>query len=90
MEENKKEILLKKLENINEIIKKEANEKNYFKRGAIYEKLKNYNKAIEDYTNVIELVPECILAYKKRGECNINLKKYKEAIEDYDKAIELN
>ena len=37
MEENKKEILLKKLENINRIIEKEASEKNYFKRGAIYE-----------------------------------------------------
>ena len=90
MEENKKEILLKKLENINEIIKKEANEKNYFKRGTIYKKLKNYSEAIEDYDKVIKLNSNDAGYYNGRGSAKYSLGEYKESIEDYNKAIELN
>ena len=90
MEENKKEILLKKLENINKIIEKEANEKNYFKRGTIYKKLKNYSKAIEDYDKVIKLNSNDAGYYNGRGSAKYSLGEYKESVEDYNKAIKLN
>ena len=56
---------------------------NWFKRGL-------HDKAIEDYTKVIEIVPDFADAYNERGIVYRHMKEYDKAIEDYNKAVEIN
>jgi serine/threonine protein kinase/Flp pilus assembly protein TadD len=46
-------------------------------------------RAIEDFNQVIELVPRWYVGYFQRGTANSNLKRYDEALADLNKAIEL-
>jgi tetratricopeptide (TPR) repeat protein len=62
----------------------------YYNRGNAYGKLKQYKRAIEDYSKAIELDLKFADAYNNRGNAYDELKQYKRAIEDYNKAIELN
>jgi PGF-CTERM protein len=62
----------------------------YNNRGAAYYDLKQYERAIEDYSKAIELNPNYVGAYINRGVTYYDLKQYERAIEDFDKAIELN
>ena len=55
----------------------------------ITKNLKEYQKAIADYTKAIELKPDYYLAYYNRGNVHNNLKEYQKAIADYNQAIEL-
>ena len=61
----------------------------YYKRGSVYNKIKQYDKAIADWTVVIQLTADAIgyynrgIAYKEQG-------KFDEAIFDFTKAIDLN
>ena len=47
-----------------------------------------YQKAIEEFSQTIELDPQYAEAYYIRGHSYANLGQYERAIEDYDKAIE--
>ena len=48
------------------------------------------NKAIDDYTKVIELHPDMAEAYYNRGFPYYKLEQYDKALKDWDKAIEID
>ncbi|MGB6300284.1 MAG: tetratricopeptide repeat protein [Rivularia sp. (in: cyanobacteria)] len=50
----------------------------------------NHKRAIEVFTQVIEISPLDAVGYKKRGNACCDLGDYRRAIEDFTKAIELN
>ena len=51
---------------------------------------KDYDKAIEDYTQAIRLDPNYAAIRHNRGNAYWNKQKYGEAIEDYSQAIQLD
>jgi tetratricopeptide (TPR) repeat protein len=62
----------------------------YFGRALAYERLSDWNHALDDYNKTIELKSDFANAYMGRGNSYFNLLKYDEALSDYSKAIELN
>ena len=54
------------------------------------EKQERYDKAIEHYTETINLNPEFAIAYVNRGNVYANKGAFDTAIQDYTKAIDLN
>ena len=62
----------------------------YYNRGNAYVKLKESERAMEDYSKAIELNPNLAEAYNNRGNGYYELEEYERAIEDYSRAIELN
>ena len=64
--------------------------KAYVNRGLVKSEFKDYNGAISDYTQAIEINPNDATAYYNRGSVKYNLKDYNGAISDYTKAIEIN
>ena len=64
---------------------------NYLKDGIEKNIQGDYNKAIEDFTNIIDLDPDNYSAYYYRANAKFNLKKKDAtgALMDYNKAIEL-
>ena len=63
----------------------------YNNRGTAYRSLKEYDKALADFTSALQLNPLYFFAYKNRGNVyNYDLKQYDLAIMDYSKAIEYN
>ena len=61
----------------------------YYTRGLAYNSLKNYEKAILDFTESIKIDPSS-RSYYVRGRIYETLKRYDEAIRDYDEAIKLD
>jgi tetratricopeptide (TPR) repeat protein len=59
-------------------------------RGNAYYYKGQYDRAIEDYNNAIELNPNYTHAYYNRGLAYYQKVQYDRAIEDYNNAIELN
>ncbi|MBE9211770.1 tetratricopeptide repeat protein [Plectonema cf. radiosum LEGE 06105] len=51
---------------------------------------KNHQRAIEVFTQVIEISPNDAVGYKKRGNARCDLGDYRRAIEDFTKAIQIN
>lgn len=62
----------------------------YLKRGILYRKTGEFQKAIKSYNKAIELSPKLSEAYYQRGMVYDVLRKDQRAMEDYNKAIELN
>jgi len=62
----------------------------YIWRGNIWNKKKDYDKAIIDYNKAIEINPKNAELYLWRGNTWYDKKDYDEAIADYSKAIEIN
>jgi tetratricopeptide (TPR) repeat protein len=62
----------------------------YFGRGLTYKTVKDYNKAIENYTSVIKITPNDADAYFSRGRCYFAMNLNKEAIDDFSESIRLN
>ncbi len=60
----------------------------YRNRGRAKAALRQYDKAITDYTEALKLKNDSIV-YKNRGNAKAALKKYQGAIDDYGKAINL-
>ncbi|MEO1428189.1 MAG: tetratricopeptide repeat protein [Cyanobacteria bacterium J06633_8] len=50
----------------------------------------NHQRAIEVFTQVIEISPDDAVGYKKRGNARCDLGDYLPAIEDFTKAIQIN
>lgn len=50
----------------------------------------NYKRAIEVFTQVIEISPDDAVGYKKRGNARCDLGDYLQAIEDFTRAIQIN
>lgn len=61
----------------------------YYHRGNSYVKLGQYERAIADYNQAIEIDSEDAEAYNNRGNSYNGLNQYEHAIEDLNKAIEL-
>jgi len=59
----------------------------YYKRGYARFKLKEYKKAISDFSTVLQ-TSETSESFFYRGNCYYSLKDYKNALADYNKAIE--
>lgn len=70
--------------------KKGPTAQNYYENGNIKFKSKDYKGAIEDYSNAINLSPECSFCYQLRGFSKGELNDYDGSISDYKKAIELS
>jgi predicted negative regulator of RcsB-dependent stress response len=62
----------------------------YSNRGNAYRDLKQYPKAIKDYTKAISLDPSHIKAYNNRGNIYYEQKKYQQALKDYNQCLRLN
>lgn len=60
----------------------------YYKLGVLNQRVGEYDKAIKNYSHVIDCEPE-YLAYYKRGICYFESKKYEQAIQDFEKALEI-
>ncbi|MEO6550094.1 MAG: tetratricopeptide repeat protein [Ferruginibacter sp.] len=60
-----------------------------FDKGFAYGNSRQYDKAIESYTEAIKLGPDMAGAYMNRGFAYIMEKQYDAAIQDYSKAINL-
>jgi len=64
--------------------------KKYYNRGIAYSEKGEVERAIEDYTQAIDLNPKFADAYIKRGLAYTKNGEFERAIADYTKAIELN
>jgi tetratricopeptide (TPR) repeat protein len=65
-------------------------EDNYFQRGCCHQKLREYHKAISDYSRAIKLSDNIEEYYEYRVECYMKIDDYNSAIFDYHRLIELN
>lgn len=62
----------------------------YYNRGTAYIQLRQYQKAIDDFTRAIDLKPyDAVYAYDNRGAVYYSLGRFREAIADYSEAIRL-
>ncbi len=59
-------------------------------RGLAYYNKKNYDRAIEDYNQVIRLAPNDTDSFYRRGLSYFEKNDYSRAIQDFDEAIKLN
>ncbi|MCC5643426.1 tetratricopeptide repeat protein [Nostoc sp. CHAB 5824] len=62
----------------------------YIKRGNDHYSQKNYQTAIKDYTQAIEIAPKNVNAYIQRGYAQYYIQKYQAAIDDYTTVIRLS
>jgi tetratricopeptide (TPR) repeat protein len=62
----------------------------YINRGTVYAMMKNYQKALEDYSKAIKLAPQISTVYYNRGLIFINVGNYSHSIADFSTAIRLN
>ena len=62
----------------------------YSNRGLAYCYQDDYDKAIQDFTEAIELEPNCVDNYVYRGEAYIQIQEYDRAIEDFSQAKQLS
>jgi tetratricopeptide (TPR) repeat protein len=76
---------------IKEAIKEDPNDPEpYLQRGLAYNHLEKYDKAIDDFTHVIELDPDNVDAYNFRGTMYFRLGEYEKALADYNQAMKID
>jgi len=78
----------------------EGNELDYYKRGLAYFAIREYEKALQDFTKILELNKQEVISeffYYKRARCfqiigrmNKNTEYHQKALESINKAIEIN
>lgn len=61
----------------------------YAARAGIYDSLREFAKAVDDYNRVVELAPESLVAYQRRGEDQFRLGHFPQSVADFDKVVEL-
>lgn len=61
----------------------------FYTLASAYEKMKDFDKAVSTYTEIINLKPEAV-GYNNRGWALSNAGKFAEAIPDFDQAIKLS
>ncbi|MEH2195733.1 MAG: tetratricopeptide repeat protein [Nostoc sp.] len=71
-------------------INSQMNAENFFNRGNDKREKKDYQGAIEDYSQTIKINPNYVDAYNYRGVARSALGDNKGAIEDYNQAIKIN
>jgi tetratricopeptide (TPR) repeat protein len=62
----------------------------YLHRGNTYNRLQQYDKAISDYTQAIQINPKLAIPYHNRGNTYNRLQQYDKAISDYTQAIQIS
>lgn len=62
----------------------------YLGRGLIFQEMKRYREAINDFTQCIRIDSTYLFAYYNRGNVYLDLKNYDLALKDFTKAIEIN
>lgn len=70
------------------ISKEQKDPKLYLARGYIYQYERKYQKAVDDFTRVLELDPGSIDAWQRRGEENFKLARFKESVSDFERVLE--
>ena len=60
----------------------------YFRRGFVYSKIKQFDKALIDYTYALKINSSLIYVYEDRGRTYMELGEYEKAIEDFTFSIE--
>ena len=75
------------IEKFNHSIKHKENIDSYFFRANCYFKLHEFEKAINDFTKVIEVDSTNVSSYYNRSNAYLYLEKYELAMEDIEKAI---
>jgi len=76
---------------LDEAIKRQPNEaESYDDRAIIYSRLKQYERAFEDYTAAIHINPKDAPAYNFRGNIYFLKQQYDAAIADFSAAIEID
>lgn len=78
---------LRQTQNIKELVSI-ANK--YYKEAHRLTDLKQHEKAIENYTKAIELIPNFYEAIDNRAFCNMDLGKWDDAIEDFKLSLSVN
>lgn len=58
--------------------------------GAIYQKQKLFEEAIDEYTTALDLQEGEVTALANRGECHLQLQNYSEALEDFKQVLSLD
>lgn len=56
-------------------------------RGVAYQNLKQFDKALQDYSRAIDIVPSFGTAYHNRGLVYAKMLQYERAVEDFDQAL---
>ena len=80
---------LESIERYTEAILATPDPYSYFKRGKLYNKMGNREKALADFDMAIHLKPNFKATYYNRANLHIRNKAYLLAIEDYTKVVEL-
>jgi tetratricopeptide (TPR) repeat protein len=62
----------------------------YWDRGDAYQSVGDFDRAISDFTQAIELDPKYALAYDRRGQAYYGKHEYDRAMADFEKEIKLN
>ena len=62
----------------------------YYKQGHASYKVRDYEQAVEKFTQAIQQNPTYAKAYINRGNAHYNLKEYEAAITDYNHALQIN
>ncbi len=62
----------------------------YYKQGHASYKIKDYEQAIEKFSQAIRKLPRYAKAYVNRGNAHYNLKQYDAALSDYNQAVKIN
>ena len=79
----------KAIELLDKAIEGYRDPQSYLLRGKVYEELEEYQKAIDDYTECINLKPDGAMAYFNRGWAKWKCSLYEKAIKDFEKVIKL-
>ncbi len=61
----------------------------FLARGYIYQYERKYQKAVDDFTRVLELAPDSVDALQRRGEENFKLARFKESVADFEGVVKL-
>ena len=59
-------------------------------RGRVYRRMEQYDKSLQDFSNLIERYPNNSQVFGNRGETYRFMERYEEALQDFDRAIELD
>jgi TonB family protein len=82
--------LQKRLELVDRTARSSPSEITLLQRANIYLDLRDYQKALDDVSAALALVPKSDCAFALRGQIHLEQKKYKEAVEDLTEAINID
>src|SRR5262249_51836647 len=78
------------LEVFNDDVKRDPATANYVARGTVQNELKQFDKAIADFTEAIRRDPNNAIAYSRRGRAWASQKEFSKASADFNAAIRID